>query len=589
MIRRALVIVALLVSSLLVTLSAQQTQAATLDDFVITNYVADMKLSRGESKRSELQVTETITANFNHSNTNHGLERAFVKQYDSHSTNFQLISVTDENGVPQPHHWSNDTLRIGDKDTYVKGIKTYKIRYSQQDVTKFYQDTNKNEFYWDVVGVEWRVPIQSASINLTLSDDLINEVNTSMPFCYYGKSGATTRCVVNETGRGYSINQSNLLPQNGISVAVGFNPNTFMPYEMSLMDKVKTWVLISSIIGFVSALILSIRVSVMIWHWSGRRRELGTIVPEYLPPKEASVTSSASLLSTAGLLKTVGTTMSAQLIDLAVRHYVKLYEVKEKKFFQSAEFEVEIVKDLSDLRWEERELISDMFDSTLVGKRINLKDLNGNSGYYKRTLNNDKELEKRLRTEYGFKEEYKEPKKLLKKTGLIATIVGGFTLAIPLFIVGIILFIASLFTFHRLTDKGVALNRYLEGLKMYIGVAEKERLKLLQSPEGAEKVGDSSTDAKRIVLYEKVLPYAIVFGQEKEWAKQLSELYSQTQSQPDWYNGHSGIFTAAAFSSGLSNLSGAASSVSSASSSTGGSSGGGSSGGGGGGGGGGGW
>ena len=84
-------------------------------------------------------------------------------------------------------------------------------------------------------------------------------------------------------------------------------------------------------------------------------------------------------------------------------------------------------------------------------------------------------------------------------------------------------------------------------------------------------------------LYEVLLPYAVVFGQEKRWAQELAVLYGEHGS-PGWYSGSSG-FSASAFSSGISTLS--ASSASSSASSSGGSSGGGSAGGGGGGGGGG--
>ena len=140
-----------------------------------------------------------------------------------------------------------------------------------------------------------------------------------------------------------------------------------------------------------------------------------------------------------------------------------------------------------------------------------------------------------------------------------------------------------------LTDKGLALRRHLAGLKRYIGVAEVERLQMLQSPEGAEKVKVDAADEKQLVkLYERVLPYAVLFGQEKEWSAQLGKYYEQVGEQPDWYSGQ-GVFNAAVFSAGMSNLSSTAVSISSFESSTGGSTGGGFAGGGGGGGGGGGW
>jgi uncharacterized membrane protein len=93
---------------------------------------------------------------------------------------------------------------------------------------------------------------------------------------------------------------------------------------------------------------------------------------------------------------------------------------------------------------------------------------------------------------------------------------------------------------------------------------------------------DTSDPRVMLKLYETLLPYAVVFGQEKEWARELAVLYGEGSS-PTWYVGSAG-FNAAAFSSGISNLS---SSSASASSTSGGSSGGGSAGGGGGGGGGG--
>ncbi|WP_454117403.1 hypothetical protein [Microbacterium lacticum] len=107
---------------------------------------------------------------------------------------------------------------------------------------------------------------------------------------------------------------------------------------------------------------------------------------------------------------------------------------------------------------------------------------------------------------------------------------------------------------------------------------------MLQSPTGAERVPVDVNDLRqKLDLYEKLLPYAVVFGQEKEWSRQLAVLYTAVgASGPYWFAG-TGAFDASSFASGIGSLSSAASS----SSSTGGSSGGGSAGGGGGGGGGG--
>jgi uncharacterized membrane protein YgcG len=151
-----------------------------------------------------------------------------------------------------------------------------------------------------------------------------------------------------------------------------------------------------------------------------------------------------------------------------------------------------------------------------------------------------------------------------------------------------------------LTERGRAIRDHLEGLRLYIRLAEADRLRVLQSPTGAlrvERAGLSSAGGPEgppdpavvLKLNERLLPYAVLFGLEREWSRELAALYEQSGEQPGWYDGRS-AFNAAAFSAGVSSFSSTSStswSGSSSSSSSSGSSGGGSSGGGGGGGGGG--
>ena len=67
----------------------------------------------------------------------------------------------------------------------------------------------------------------------------------------------------------------------------------------------------------------------------------------------------------------------------------------------------------------------------------------------------------------------------------------------------------------------------MDGLKMYIEMAEAERMKLLQSVEGAD------TSAEGIVkLYEKLLPYAAVFGLEESWMDEMKE-YCRVEEVPE--------------------------------------------------------
>lgn len=576
---------ALWVSLLVMVFIAIPASAANTDKFMITTFDIDMKLGRDDQKRSTLQVTEKIVANFLVKNQNHGLERAFVKKYDNHPTDFQLKSVTDETGKSYDYHWSGDTLRIGDKDEYVYGEKTYVISYSQRDVTKHYDDTENDEFYWDVLGLDWRVPVVKSNVQIAVDDSIKNKLQPEA-YCYRGANKSKTRCQVNEVTEGkFSITADSFSAGEGMTVALGFKPDTFAAYQQSAADKfLAVWSIVQSI---TATLALPILAGIGVWMYRKNRRsgEIGTIIPEYLPPKDISVAMAANVWNSPQ------STATAQLLDFAVRHFIVIREVKEKSLWKAAEYEIEILKNIDTLKPEEKEVLTDMFDhEPKVGDRLNLKKLQNNWSYSKRTHDDDKNIKQLSKDVYGLREEDAAIKKRLRKISLVSFIIAIFTLSLPLLALAAIVFGLS-WAAERLTDKGLQLFIYLKGLKKYIKVAETERLKMLQSPEGAKKIAeinDANSEAKRVVLYERALPYAVLFGEEKDWAKQLGEYYEKTNQQPEWYSSNSGVFSAAAFTSSMSGLS-TATQASSSSSSSGGSSGGGSAGGGGGGGGGGGW
>ena len=562
--------------------------ARSTDNFTITKFDAEYSLSRDSDNRSKLEVTWRITANFP-PNQNRGIAPVFVKKYDDHSTNFSLQSVTDENGTPLEYSWSDDELRIGNKNTYVKGEKTYIIKFTQRDVTKNYGDTGRDEFYWDVIGDEWRVPMENVQISVKLDESLV-AARQGRTFCYVGSRGSKTQCDLSEIENQITAKIDKLSRQQGVTVAVGFKSGTFSEYQETLMEKlIGIWHLMQ-ILAYTIATPLVIFLIIRYRRLVGRDKELKPIPPEYLPPEDISVLMSTYILKKYDPFKVKGLPKVAQLLDLAVRHYIKIYEVKKSSLFSGAQYEIEIIKDLQELKAEEIEIIQDMFDSSSIpkpGQRLNLKNLQNNIKYMTRTRDDDKNLETLAREKYGLCEQNPEVKRIMRGWFKRVLVLAVLLLSPMLLVMSIILAFAS--RGWSLTDDGLSLRRYLKGLKMYISVAEAERLNILQSPEGAEKVVVDVNDGKQLVkLYERVLPYAVLFGQEKNWSKQMGKYYEQVGEAPDWYVGQ-GVFNAVAFSSGLSGLSTAAGHASDYSSTSGGSSGGGFAGGGGGGGGGGGW
>lgn len=132
------------------------------------------------------------------------------------------------------------------------------------------------------------------------------------------------------------------------------------------------------------------------------------------------------------------------------------------------------------------------------------------------------------------------------------------------------------------TIKGRSVMDQIEGLKLYLSIAEKDRLNMLNPPERTPEV------------FERFLPYAFALDVEQEWCEQFADVLARARAEktstPAWYTG--GLFSAggaAGLAGALSSMSASISSSASPPGSSSGGGGGGSSGGGGGGGGGGGW
>ncbi|MEE4263091.1 MAG: DUF2207 domain-containing protein [Desulfobacteraceae bacterium] len=157
----------------------------------------------------------------------------------------------------------------------------------------------------------------------------------------------------------------------------------------------------------------------------------------------------------------------------------------------------------------------------------------------------------------------------------------------PLATVTLFVFILINAIFYHLlkapTLTGRKLMDQIDGFKLYLSVAEKDRLNFLNPPDRTPE------------LFERYLPYALALDVEQEWSEQFATVLAKAAQsgtyRPAWYSGHNWqSWNTTGFASNLgSSFSGAISSASTAPGSSSGSGGGGSSGGGGGGGGGSGW
>jgi uncharacterized membrane protein YgcG len=578
-----LVIIASLTTLTLALGGVNIAQAGT-NDFDIISFDATYNLSRDTDNVATMKVTEKIVANFPDFDQNHGILRAIPETYKNHSLELEIDSITNGQGTKYTYESSsendNQILKVGDPEKYAHGKTTYIITYSLRGVIS--NQTNQQELYWDVNGDQWKQPFGSVTAQVIIDDTLAGQV-LPQTTCYTGKLGGLAKdCTSAQAAKSTTFaTRRTLQPGETLTLAMAFKPGTFADYKPS-QAQIAKWVGTGLVIALPA--VIALIVAVRGWYKRGRDPQgKGVVVPQYTPPKGVTVLESSAVLKEGFDPKAV----SATIVDLAVRHYIKIYEVKEEKIFKNkTNYDVELIKNTTDLPADERQVMAMIFGTTgAVGERVSLKD--SQNKLYEAAQRLGKTVDLKVTADGYFRvlpSKAKQP--YLIAAGLLG-VVGFFflPLSLGLLVAAGILFLAS-FTMPARTEKGVELRAYLLGIKDYIQLAEAERLRVLQSPHGelTEKV-DVGDKHQLVKLYEHLLPYAMLFGIEKDWAKEFAPLYDQP---PDWYAGSAG-FNAVYFATAMSSFTTAASSSFTPPSSSSSSGFGGGAGGGGGGGGGGGW
>lgn len=570
-------------------------------NFAIKSFEADYFLDRTPERVSTLTVSEKIVAQFPDFDQNHGILRAIPRKYQNHTLSLKIESVKGPSGNLNFETYNendNLVLKIGDADRFVQGEQTYLISYSMRNVINFLED--HQEFYWDINGDQWSQPFGSVTARIHLPNQLRSQ---RQPVCFMGyfgqssSSGCQIQSLPQERGGDLLVaSAENLSPNQTLTVAAGFDKDSFVLGPEIARER-RNQALKKA--GVITAIIMPplIAASYMFnrWHHFGRDpRGKGLVVPEYQAPKGLNVLSSDFLLHE----RLRNLAITALIIELAIRGYLAIHEIKQAKRLRrdSQDYELELLKEPHGLNAQERKVMQMLFDSSpTIGQRVKVSELK--QKLYKDAAELGKAQGLKLMALGYFRNDPAKTRSRYFTAGIVIIIFGvvpaffGFFWLLSLVSAGLIV-LGFANRMPARTKLGADTRDYLLGLKSYIGLAEADRLKYLQSPSGAEKIAhplafNPTTQRAKVKLFEGLLPYAMIFGLEKDWAKQFQDIYA---SPPDWYHGNWASFNAGYLSSSLSSFSAASSaSFSSPSSSSGSGFSGGSSGGGGGGGGGGGW
>jgi uncharacterized membrane protein YgcG len=547
-------------------------QAGT-DDFTFDSWHSDFRLGRSPEGHSTLTTIETIVARFPETDQNHGIRRAIPTHYDGHPTGLRLVSVTDENGTPRASQTetSGDT---GDEfltvtsaaDDFVHGAQTYVITYRQENVTLTPDNASDQEFYWEVNGTGWAQPFGDVSATLTVAPELVSSL-TGQTACYQGGAASGAPCAGISTEAGGSrvtATAGSLAPYEGLTLVVGFQAGTFVPRDDSFTATPFPSIgLGGAILGLVGAA-MAIYARATRWRNAQGRP---TIIAEYLPPK------GVNLLQAGNVTRTATKAMTAAFLSFAVRGNVRILEGDGKKHFLLE------LRHADGLDQTERAVLARLFPGLQPGT---LRDLKAKDTALATGLQKELRASTSQVVTGGLREKKGGSLRRWLLLGAVASAViavaasvaalaseigGGWpALTLVLGILFAALTVGLTASVRPLTTAGSELRDYLEGVKLYIGVAETDRLRVLQSPQGALRSpyrpdvasvlgDDGAADPIRplqvLKLYERLLPFAVLFGQEKSWSAVLGDYYARSGSQPDWYSG-SAPFNAAWFASGIS-------------------------------------
>ncbi|MET0736279.1 MAG: DUF2207 domain-containing protein [Microbacterium sp.] len=584
----ALLLVAVLGSSSWFSEPAAGVVRTDVDDFTFASMDVQYQLARAEDGTSRMTVVETFVAEFPEFDQNRGMRRSIPDSYLGAPLHPRLVSITDGEGRARPSETESEDgyySMTSRADDYVHGSQTYVFTYTLENVTRFFESTGVDEFYWNVNGTEWAQPFARITARVTMDSDLADAL-TGSASCYVGYEGSTQTCelAVDAASGVVTSAAGPVFPYQTMTIAVAFEKGTFTPFDSSYLASPWGWLQGIAGLGAVGALAAAAVVRAR-----RLRDEPGrpTIIAEYTPPPGVDALESAVLLNLPAKA------IPAEVLEQAVVGSLRIVE-GERRLFGGVRLKAELV-DPSRADGDGLMLLEGLFPAGVPGEEFEFgrTDTRFSSAAQSILKAATTELDRRglRRRVPGGSRAWPVIVALLAAAGAVtlgfAALDNGVDALIPLVLMGasilVVIVVIGLVARKPLTARGAEVRDHLEGLKIFIEWAEADRIRMLQSPLGAERVPVDVNDPRQMLdLYEKLLPYAVVFGQEKEWAKHLAVLYGAGNS-PGWYSGTSG-FNAGSFSSGISTLS---ASTASSSSTSGGSSGGGSAGGGGGGGGGG--
>lgn len=487
--------------------------------FVIKNYNVWVRFD----KEGTMHFTEVIDVAF--LSERHGIFRAIplVNRIEGREKELILEDVrVDGWSFARSRENGNLVLKIGDPDRYVNGPQSYTIHYKVRNGLNFF--SGHAEFYWDLLGISWEVPVERFAFDLNFPPGLA--LTGADVRLYTGPAGATgsdAHFQIGEKQNSIHITGATdriMAPNEAVTIAVRLPGNAFpRPNPWSIWFDLHGLLLVPG--GLVSAVIALL-------FYSRNRRQ--AIMVELQPPLDISPAVAGGFID-----HSVDNNDVLALVPLlASKGYLRLEVEEETQFwvFKHQELTFHRLKAAgNELPAFEKQFMEALFSS---GDTVDLDDLKNKFYVHMNSIRS--EVKKWIDAQVWYEPDQRTNRYMVVGAGVFCFGMGIWSVSretidgLWFFGASVLLFILSRF-FHQRNEAGNRIYKRLEGFRRFMTKVERpvlERL-LKEDPE----------------YFDKTLPYAVAFGEVKQWTSLFEGLLSQP---PNWYYSRSQAIGGQSFS-----------------------------------------
>lgn len=484
---------------------------------------ADERISRYDidvaiAADGALDITENITATVEGQQIRRGIYRDFPTRYKDRYGNNVIVDLqvldVQRNGQPEP--WFTEKrsngvrINTGD-DSFLPApaTHTFTIHYRTTRQLGFFAD--HDELYWNAIGTGWAFPIDASTVRVQLPEAVATA--QMRPEAYTGREGTkggSYRTELPEAGVAVWQLTAPLDSHEGFTIVLSFPkgivtaPTSAQRASSFMRDNAGAAIALA---GFA----LMIAFCIFEWRRVGRDPRKGIIIARYEPPEDHSPDALRYVMRMSYDMRC----FSAAVLQLAVKHCLSI--VRESRLLKD---EWRLERDPAGAEPADavqKSLVANLFHkgTSLILKRSNAKTLSSAVSKH-RTM-----LEERMKPRYFRLNEWSVVKALaIGVVTFVSAFIavhhtgGGQLFVVVLMLVAAVTLMVFVWLVRAPTPEGRKLMDEIEGLKLYMSVAERDELKGLQGPGAPPPL-----DAQR---YEALLPYAVALEVEEAWTAKFT-------------------------------------------------------------------